>query len=178
MDPSQFATAARYCGILAVILGIATVILWVRGIKWRFAFFGYTSFTALLAFGLAALSLGPIIRTTIPGAAAYTTVFDNGSTRAAIAVDGGISPETLALTLEQASQNLYSAGRYASTSNILTIRARTVVHPESGISKPLYLGQVQRSLLVRDDPNQDLSLDFDAFAELRQYVPEAIEEDL
>lgn len=176
MDPSLFATAARYCGILAAILGVVTVILWVRGIKWRFAFFGYTAFTVVLAFGLAALSLGPIVRTTIPGAAPYTTVFDDGSTRATIAVNGGITPEKLSLTLEQASQNLYSAGRYASTSRTLVVRARTIVHPEAGISKPIYLGEVRRSLLVRDDPEQQVSVDIAAFGELRQYVPEASED--
>ena len=51
-EPSLFATAARYCLILAGVLGFMTIVLWVRQIKWRFAFFGYTAFTLVLAAGL------------------------------------------------------------------------------------------------------------------------------
>ena len=173
MDPSLFATAARYCAILAGGLAIATLVLWIRNVKWRFAFFGYTAFTVVLSFGLAALSLGPIVRTSIPGAAPFVTVFDDGSTRAAIAVSADISPETLSLSLEQAAQNLYSAGRYASTSTTLTIRARAIIHPEEGITEPIYLGEVKRSLLVRNDPEQTITIDWNAFDRLEGYLSNA-----
>ena len=93
-DPSLFATAARYCLILAGVLGLMTVVLWVRQVRWRFAFFGYTAFTLVLAAGLGALSLAPIVRTSIPGSVAFTTVFDNNSDRAAIAVSPRHYPPT------------------------------------------------------------------------------------
>ena len=172
-DPSLFSTAARYCLILAGVLGLITVVLWVRQVKWRFAFFGYTAFTLVLAAGLGALSLAPIVRTTIPGSAAFTTVFDNNSDRAAIAVSPDITPEQLDPTLRQAAANLYSYGRFSPTTSTLTIRARTIVHPEEGISLPIYLGRVRRSMALRDDPEMTVEIDADAFAELRRYVPAA-----
>ena len=170
-EPSLFATAARYCLILAGVLGFMTLVLWVREIKWRFAFFGYTAFTLVLAAGLGALSLAPIVRTTIPGTAPFSTVFDDNSSNAAIAVSPGITPEKLDPTLRQAAANLYSYGRYSPSTSILTIRARAVVHPEPGISLPIYLGQVQRSMALRDDPDMTIDIDSSAFAQLRKYAP-------
>jgi hypothetical protein len=35
---------------------------------------------------------------------------------------------------------------------------RTVLHPEAGVSQPLYLGQVKRSLTVRDDDNLEIEV--------------------
>ena len=170
-EPSLFATAARYCLILAGVLGFMTVVLWVRQIKWRFAFFGYTAFTLLLAAGLAALSLAPIVRTTIPGTAPFSTVFDDNSAKAAIAVSPSITPDQLDPTLRQAAANLYSYGRFSPTTRTLTIRARAIVHPEPGISLPIYVGQVQRSMEMRDDPDMTIDIDSSAFAQLRKYAP-------
>ncbi|WP_017328338.1 Ycf51 family protein [Synechococcus sp. PCC 7336] len=170
MDPSLFATASRYCLILAGILAVATVVLWIRQTKYRFAFFGYTAFTIVLSVGLAALSFGPIIRTTVPGAAPFTTVYDNGSARAAIAVGADISPEQLELTLLQAAKNLFSSGRYSANTSTLTIRARTIVHPEPGVSLPIYLGQVRQSMAVRSDPNIDIEIFSEGFEELNEYT--------
>lgn len=177
LDPSLFATAARYCLIFAGLLGFFTIVLWVRQVKWRFAFFGYTAFTLVLAAGLGALSLAPIVRTPVPGAMAFSTVFDNNSERAAIAVSPDITPEQLEPTLRQAAANLYSYGRFSTTTNILTIRARTIVHPEEGISLPIYLGQVQRSMVQRDDVDMKVDIYADGFAKLRRYVPAEVRPD-
>ncbi|MEM9568663.1 MAG: Ycf51 family protein [Cyanobacteria bacterium P01_E01_bin.34] len=171
LEPSLFATAARYCLILAGVLGFMTIVLWVREIRWRFAFFGYTAFTLLLAAGLTALSLAPIVRTTIPGAVPFSTVFDDNSTKAAISVPTTITPEQLEPTLRQAAANLYSYGRYSPETRTLTIRARTIVHPEPGISLPIYVGQVQRSMELRDDPDMTIEIDSSAFSQLRKYSP-------
>lgn len=170
-EPSLFATAARYCLILAGVLGGLTVVLWVRQVKWRFAFFGYTAFTIVLAAGLGALSLAPIVRTSIPGAVPFSTVFDDNSAKAAISVSPGITPEQLEPTLRQAAANLYSYGRYSPTTRTLTIRARAIVHPEPGISLPIYVGQVQRSMALRDDPDMTIDIYSSAFSELRKYAP-------
>jgi len=48
----------------------------------------------------------------------------------------------------------------------LTIRARTVLHPEPGVSQPLFLGQIKRSLLVRDDDQMTIELFTDNLAKL------------
>lgn len=155
---------------MAVVLLLATIILWVRQSKWRFAFVGYSAFTIVLTAGLWALSLGPIVRTSIPGAARYTVVYDRGSDRASIAVSQDITPEQLELTLLQASSNLYSSGRYSTDTNTLTIRARAVLHPEEGVTEALELGRITRSLGRREDPEQQVTLNDEAFDRLNRYA--------
>jgi hypothetical protein len=60
-----------------------------------------------------------------------------------------------------------SPGRLGSANNnLLTIRARTILHPEPGLSIPFYLGQVRRSLTSREDPQMAVEVDLDKFAEL------------
>ncbi|MEO0853567.1 MAG: Ycf51 family protein, partial [Cyanobacteria bacterium J06648_11] len=151
MDTTLFARAASATALLAGLLFLSAIVLWVRQSKWRFAFVGYTAFSIVLTAGLWALSLGPIVRTSIPGAGRFTVVYDRGSDLASIAVANDITPEQLERTLMQASSNLYSSGRYSSDTNLLTIRARTIIHPEEGITEALELGRVTRSLARRDD---------------------------
>ncbi|MEO1134696.1 MAG: Ycf51 family protein [Cyanobacteria bacterium J06639_1] len=167
MDTTLFARAASVGAIAAGLLLVATVVLWLRQSKWRFAFVGYTAFTIVLSTGLWALSLGPIVRTSIPGAARYTVVYDRGSDRASIAVSQSITPEQLDLTLQQAASNLYSSGRYSSDTNVLTIRARTVLHPEAGVTEALELGKVTRSLGRRNDPDLNVRVNKAAFERLQ-----------
>ncbi|MEM9155757.1 MAG: Ycf51 family protein [Cyanobacteria bacterium P01_F01_bin.33] len=170
IDTALFAQAARIGAVLVSILLLLTVWAWIRQTSWRFAFVGYTAFTIVLSAGLWALSLGPIVRTTIPGAGRYTVVYDRGSDRATIAVATDITPEKLEPTLLQAASNLYSSGRYSSDTDTLTICARTVLHPEEGITEALELGRVQRSLARRSDPDLQVDIDNDAFARLQQYL--------
>jgi len=60
-----------------------------------------------------------------------------------------ISESELEATLRQAASNLYSFGRLGGDDDQLTIRARTIIHPER-VSQPLYLG-IRRSLSNRND---------------------------
>ena len=117
--------------------------------------------------GLFSLSLVPLSRTVIPGAARYTLVYDNGSNQAVIATSPDITPTQLEATLRQAASNLYSYGRMgAGGNNSLTIRARTVLHPEPGISTPVYLGKVERTLVTREDPQMLVEVFLDKFPQL------------
>lgn len=168
-----FARAALVGAILAGVLFLLTLWMWIRQSEWRFAFVGYTAFTVVLSAGLWALSLGPIVRTSIPGAGRYTVVYDRGSDRAAIAVSNSITPEDLEPTLLQAASNLYSSGRYSSDTDTLTIRARTVIHPKSGVTEALELGRVTRSLARRSDPTLQVDINTAAFERLRQYSDRA-----
>jgi len=52
----------------------------------------------------------------------------------------------------------------------LTIRARTIIHPEPGISQPLVLGQVQRSLATREDEQMAINIYPESFAQLPKPV--------
>jgi hypothetical protein len=165
-SPSDFLQYTQWSGIatlaFAVLLGLGFILKW--GIRFRLV--GATGFMIVLTAGLFALSLAPLSRTVIPGAKRYTRVYDNGATQTVIAITPKITPVELDATLRQAASDFYSYGRMAMGDNELTIRARTVVHPEKGISTPLFLGEIKRSLLDREDSTMVVNIYQDKFAQL------------
>uniref|UniRef100_UPI00343C269A Ycf51 family protein n=1 Tax=Okeania sp. SIO2F4 TaxID=2607790 RepID=UPI00343C269A len=135
---------------------------------------GVTGFMGVLTAGLFGLSLGLFTRVEIPGSVPYTLVYDNGGTQTVIAVSPSISESELAATIEQAAGDLFSPGRLGGE-NQLTIRVRTIIHPEEGISEPLYLGEVKRSLSQREDENIDIKIFPESLAKLESYQSENLE---
>ncbi|MGB8700876.1 MAG: Ycf51 family protein [Thermosynechococcaceae cyanobacterium] len=157
-SPENFLTYTLWSGIALLICAALSVLAFVLGWGMRFRLVGATGFMGILTFGLFALSLSPLSQTVVSGSTKYSLVYDSGAGEAVISVAPTITEEQLEATLQQAGLNLFSPGRLGRSNNQLTVRARTVIHPEAGISIPLYLGQVQRSLAVRDDPNQTVTL--------------------
>lgn len=170
---SFFASASQVGLGVAVFLALLTLLAWIRNWPWKFSLVGYTAFTLVLTAGCFALSLGPIFRSRIPGAAPYTTVYDQGAERAVIAVSPDITPEQLILTLKQAASDLASSGRFSTGSPVFTLQARTVIHPEPGVSEPLLLGTLEQPLGKRlrtpeEQQQQQIHLEEEAFARLRR----------
>jgi hypothetical protein len=163
---ADFSTYAQWAGIatlaFAALSGLAFLLKW--GIRFRLV--GVTGFMAVLTVGLFSLGLVPFTRTAIPGAVRFSTVFDSGAAQAVIVVPPTITESELTATLQQAASDLFSMGRLGRGEEQLTIRARTVLHPEPGVSQPLVLGQVKRSLSVRDDENMTIELFPDNLAKL------------
>jgi hypothetical protein len=145
--------------VAALITGLAFVRQW----GWRFRFVGVTLFSLVLTVGLFALSLSPITRTTIPGAVPYALVYDRFTAEATIALPPTVTLPQVEATLRQAASNLFSPGRNGQGKEQLTIRARTLLHVAEGVSRPVYLGQVRRSLRLREDPNLVVTLDPEQF---------------
>jgi len=159
LTTADFLLATKWVGITTLIFAVITVLSFI--LKWgiRFRLVGATGFLGVLTSGLFALGLVPFTRSVIPGAVRFSTIYDNGSTQAVIAVRPQISESELEATLRQAASDLYSYGRLGRTGEEqLTIRARTIIHPEPGVSKPLYLGQVKRSLSSRNDEQMEIAL--------------------
>ncbi|MEN9231172.1 MAG: Ycf51 family protein [Thermostichus sp. DG02_5_bins_236] len=166
-----FASATQVGLGLAGLLALLTLLAWIRNWPLKFSLVGYTAFTLVLTAGCFALSLGPIFRSRIPGAVHYTTVYDQGADRAVIAVSPDITPEQLIPTLRQAASDLGSSGRFSTGTSLFTLQARTVIHPEAGISVPLRLGTLQQPLGIRLRTDaelelQQIQLEEDAFAQL------------
>lgn len=163
----DFARYTQWSGIATLIFAFITFLAFI--FKWgiRFRLAGATGFMLVVTGGLFPLSLTPLTRTVIPGAIRYKLVFDNGSSKAVIATPTQITPSELDATLRQAASDLFSYGRLGTREeNQLTIRARTIVHPEPGLSVPLYLGQVKRSLSNRDDEAMQIDIYEDNLAKL------------
>ncbi|MBW4564711.1 MAG: Ycf51 family protein [Mojavia pulchra JT2-VF2] len=167
LTTADFLQYTQWSGIATLVFAALTVLAFI--LKWglRFRLVGATGFMLVLTSGLFALSLVPLSRTVIPGAVRFTLVYDNGSTQAVITIPPQTTPSTLEATLRQAASNLYSYGRLGSRSeNYMTIRARTLIHPEPGVSIPVYLGQVKRSLGNREDSEMTVEIYPEKFAQL------------
>lgn len=169
---SFFASATQIGLSLAGLLAVLTLLAWIRNWPFKFSLVGYTAFTLVITVGCFALSLGPIFRSRLPGAVPYTTVYDQGADRAVIAVSPDITPEQLISTLRQAASDLGSSGRFSTGTPIFTLQARTVIHPEEGVSVPLLLGTLQQPLGMRLRTDEELKLqqihlEEDAFAQLK-----------
>lgn len=108
----------------------------------------------LLTAGVFTLGLSLFPHAEIPGAVRYTLVYDNGSNLAVVKVPQEIEKSAIAPTLRQAAEDLYSYGRTGANGNkSFEIEIRTVIHPEPGVSVPLYLAKAERSLASRNDDN-------------------------
>jgi len=166
LSTTQFLQLTQWSGIItlicAVLAGVAFIFKWGS----RFQLVGVTGFMCVLTGGLFALSLVPISRTVIPGAVKFAVVYDNGATQAVISVPPTISPDQLEATLRQAASDLYSYGRLGRDRDKLIIRARTIIHPQPGVSVPLYLGDVTRSLAERKDEEMQVEIFPEKFAQL------------
>ncbi|MBE9205964.1 Ycf51 family protein [Nostoc sp. LEGE 06077] len=164
---ADFLQYTQWSGIATLVFAVLAVLSFV--FKWgiRFRLVGTTGFMLVLTSGLFGLSVVPLSRTVIPGAEKFTLVYDNGATQAVIAISPTISPSALEATLRQAASNLYTYGRLGKRGdNYLMVRARTVVHPEPGVSVPLYLGQLKQSLDSRENAEITVEIYTDKFAQL------------
>jgi hypothetical protein len=166
LTPADFLTYTQWAGIATLALAALTLLSFL--LKWgvRFRLVGVTGFMVVLTSGLFGLSVVPFSRTVIPGAIRFTTVYDSGAAQVVIAVPPTITASELDATLRQAASDLFSPGRLSRGEDKLTIRARTVLHPEPGLSEPLYLGQVRRSLFNREDAQITIEINPDSFAKL------------
>lgn len=152
---ANFLTYAQWAGIATLVMGAIATLAFVLKWGFRFRLVGVTGFMGVLTVGLFALGVIPFTRAIIPGAVRFSTVYDSGATQVVITVPQTITAEQLTATLEQAASDLFSSGRLSRGEAKLTVRARTVLHPEPGISQPLFLGQVRRSLFNRDDAEME-----------------------
>ena len=163
----NFLQYTQWSGIATIVFAVLTILAFILKWGFRFRLVGATGFMLVLTGGLFSLSLVPLSRTVIPGAVKYTLVYDNGSNQTVISTPAEITPTELEATLRQAASNLYSYGRLGSGGNKqLTVRARTIIHPEIGLSVPLYLGEVNRTLVSREDPEMTIKNYGDKFASL------------
>ncbi|MEG4504249.1 Ycf51 family protein [Microcoleus sp. F6_B4] len=160
---------AQWAGMLTAALAILTVIAFI--FKWgiRFRLVGVTSFMAVVAASIFGLGLGLFTRTEIPGAVRYSLVYDTGGAQTVVTVPPTIAESELEATMRQAAADLYSPGRSGRGRDYMTIRVRTIVHPEPGLSQPLFLGEVRRSLAIRNDDKMAIEIFPEKVAILKKY---------
>jgi hypothetical protein len=163
--PTDFSIYTKWSGILTLACLVLTIVALIAKWGFRFRLVGVTGFMAVLTVGLFGLSLGLSPRVSIPGAVRYTLAYDNSTDQVVVIVPNDTSPEAIEPTLRQAAADFYSPGRIGPEGK-MTVRIRTVTHPETGVSKPLYLGEIKRSLRDRYDENMSVTLFEDKFIQL------------
>jgi hypothetical protein len=167
--PLDFLTYTQWSGIATLAVGVLAILAFLFGWGFRFRLVGITGFLIVLTVGLFGLNLGLSAREQIPDAVQFTRVFDNGGNQVVILVPETITEKQLNATLRQAAINYYSLGRTGSGSDDrLTIRARALTHPKPGLTRPLYLGQIKRSLTDRADQAFEVEISPKALAELQR----------
>jgi len=167
LTTADFLIFAQWVGILTLVCGAIALLAFIFQWGIRFRLVGVTGFLGVLTVGLFALGVVPFTRTVIPGALRFSVVYDNGGPQTVIAVAPQITESELEATLRQAASDLFSYGRMGGgTDNQMTIRARTILHPEPGVSQPLFLGQAKRSLASRDDQQMAVTIYSESFAQL------------
>ncbi|MGK7921113.1 MAG: Ycf51 family protein [Trichodesmium sp.] len=174
LSTTELLIASKWFGIATIGFFLLTTLAFILKWGFRFRLVGVTGFMGVLTAGLFGLSLGLFNRIEIPGSVPYTLVYDNGGTQTVVAVSPTISESELAATMEQAAGDLFSPGRLGGDRQ-LTIRIRTIIHPEKGVSEPLYLGEVKRSLSQREDENLDIKIFPETLAKLESYQSENLE---
>ncbi len=164
-----FSTYTQWSIIATFIFFFLAIVAFI--FKWgiRFRLVGITGFMIVLTVGLFGLGLGLFERTEIPGAVRFSRVYDNGGNQVVIAVNSSITETELEATLKQAANDYFSYGRTSGKDNKLTVRVRTLVHPEPGKSLPLFIGQVKRSLSVREDDNMEIDIFTNQLNKLSKY---------
>ena len=174
LSTTDLLIGTKWFGIATIGFFLLTIIGFILKWGFRFRLVGITGFMGVLTVGLFGLSLGLYNRTEVSGSIPYSLVYDNGATQTVIAVSPNITESELAATMEQAASNLFSPGRLGGN-NKLTIRVRTIIHPEAGISEPLYLGEVKRSLSQREDENIEIKVFPESLAKLESYQSKNLE---
>ncbi|WP_373542916.1 Ycf51 family protein [Chamaesiphon sp.] len=166
ISTADFLKYCQWSGIATLIFAVATLVALVAKWGFKFRLVGATGFMGVLTAGLFGLSLVPIVHTNVAGALHYSLIYDNGSDRATIVVATPITETGLDATLRQAAADLYSYGRSGSADRQLKVRARTVIHPSPGVSEPLVLGEVTRSLSGGEDSELQIAIERDNLAKV------------
>ncbi len=171
----DFFTYAKWSGIATIISLIVAIVSFVVGWSFRFRLVGVTSFMAVLSLGIFALGLGLFPHADIPGTARYSLVYDSGGNQAVVAVSPDIDKSAIEPTLIQAASDLYSYGRTGSGgNNQFTVKLRTVLHPKPGISQPLFLGTAKRSLISRNNGNNEEDIEITVFDQNVAQLPSSL----
>ena len=158
---SLFATLASFLVMVA-----AFIFQW----GFRFRFVGITSFLTVLSIGLFGLGLGLFDRSAVEGSVAFSRVYDNGANQIVITVPSSITEAELDATLQQAAKQYFSLGRISTDGQAsMVVRARTLIHPEVGVSEPLYLGDIRRTLGQVDNAEMKVTVNQSVLGTLQRY---------
>lgn len=139
-------SSPRIFGAIGLVLLIITIICFIFNFNLKFRLTGATIFSFLLSiFSWSFLqSYSENIR--IEGAVYAPIVYDNGSDLIIAKANDDISSESIEPTLIQLSENLKKGSR---SGRKVTIRIRSLEKVSQDISKPIVLGEIEKSFITK-----------------------------
>jgi len=138
-------------GIIGGILFFITLITFFFNFPLKFRLTGATIFSFLLSVFSWAFLQSYSENIKIEGAVYLPTVYDNGSDLIVIKADQDLSIESIEPTLEQISSNLKKGSR---SGRKVKIRIRRLEKISEGVSKPIVIGEVEKSFITNNSINE------------------------
>ena len=132
-------------GIIGGILFFITLITFFFDFSLKFRLTGATIFSFLLSIFSWAFLQSYTENIKIEGAVYLPTVYDNGSDLIIAKADQDLPIESIEPTLEQISSNLKKGSR---SGRKVKIRIRRLEKISEGISKPIVIGEVEKSFIT------------------------------
>ena len=144
-------SSPRIFGAIGLALLIITIICFIFNFNLKFRLTGATIFSFLLSiFSWSFLqSYSENIR--IEGAVYAPIVYDNGSDLVIAKANDDFSSESIEPTLIQLSENLKKGSR---SGRKVTIRIRSLEKVSQDISKPIILGEIEKSFISKSKLNE------------------------
>ena len=144
-------SSPKIFGIIGVILFFITLITFFFNLSLKFRLTGATIFSFLLSiFSWAFLqSYSEVVK--IDGAVYLPIVYDNGSDLIIAKADKDFLEESIEPTLKQISSNLKRGSR---SGRKVKIRIRRLEKISDSISKPIVLGEIEKSFISENSGNE------------------------
>jgi len=137
-------------GILGIILFFVTLITFFFNFKIKFRLTGATIFSFLLSIFSWAFLQSYIQNIKIEGAVYAPIVYDNGTNLIIAKANKEFQQISVNPTLEQISLNLKKGSR---SGQIVKIRIRSLEKISEDVSKPIILGEIEKSFIREDKTN-------------------------
>ena len=133
-------------GVIGVILFFVTLITYFFNFKIKFRLTGATIFSFLLSLFSWAFLQSYIENVKVDGAVYTPIVYDNGTNLIIAKANKNFQKISVKPTLEQLSLNLKKGSR---SGQKVTIRIRSLEKVSEDISKPIILGEIEKSFLMQ-----------------------------
>jgi len=138
-------------GVVGIILLLITLITFFFNLKIKFRLTGATIFSFLLSLFSWAFLQSYIQNVKIDGAVYAPIVYDNGTNLIVAKANKDFQQTSVQPTLEQISLNLKRGSR---SGQKVKIRIRSLEKISEGISKPIILGEVEKSFLMQSKTDE------------------------
>ena len=139
-------TTPKIFGILGILLLLITSITYIFNFKIKFRLTGATIFSFLLSLFSWAFLQSYIENVKVDGAVYAPIVYDNGTNLIIAKANNDFQQISVKPTLEQISLNLKRGSRSGQT---VKIKIRSLEKISEDISKPIILGEVEKSFLMQ-----------------------------